>query len=58
MAAGAAQHGLHLMFAERHPYAGGAQRYAGCVENDDGFELELVAIKSPERNEDQPIHRP
>lgn len=50
LTADAAQHGWHLMFPERHPYAGGAQHYAAYLENDDGFEVELVAIKSPERN--------
>jgi hypothetical protein len=38
------------MFPERHPYAGGGQHYAAYLENDDGFEVELVAIKSPERS--------
>ncbi|MET7685039.1 VOC family protein [Streptomyces sp. NPDC005423] len=50
LTADAAQHGWHLMFPERHPYAGGAQHYAAYLENDDGFEIELAAIKSPERN--------
>ncbi|MFF4360228.1 hypothetical protein [Streptomyces sp. NPDC001604] len=44
----ATQHGWHLMFPEQHPYAGGRQHYAAYVENDDGFEVELVAINSPE----------
>lgn len=51
LAATAAQHGWHLMFPERHPYAGGAQHYAAYLENDDGFEVELVAVKPPERPE-------
>lgn len=50
LTATAAQRGWHLMFPERHPYAGGGQHYAAYLENDDGFEVELVAIKSPERN--------
>ncbi|MFJ9248231.1 hypothetical protein [Streptomyces sp. NPDC101776] len=50
LTADAAQHGWHLMLPERHPYADGAQHYAAYLENDDGFEVELVAIKSPERN--------
>ncbi|WP_020139770.1 VOC family protein [Streptomyces sp. 351MFTsu5.1] len=50
LAADATQHGWHLMFPERHPYAGGAQHYAAYLENDDGFEVELVAIKPPERD--------
>ncbi|MFC9247615.1 VOC family protein [Streptomyces sp. NPDC057136] len=57
LAAGAVQYGWHLLFPERHPYAGGRQHYAAYLENDDGFEVELVAIESPERNGDQPIHR-
>ncbi|UUU44923.1 hypothetical protein [Streptomyces sp. NBC_00162] len=32
-----------VMFPDRHPYAGGAQHYAAYLENDDGFEVELVA---------------
>lgn len=50
LVANAAGHGWHLMFPERHPYAGGGQHYAAYLENDDGFEVELVAINSPERN--------
>ncbi|MFE0098955.1 VOC family protein [Streptomyces sp. NPDC059009] len=44
----AAQHGWRLMFPEQHPYAGGGQHYAAYLENDDGFEIELVAIDPPE----------
>lgn len=40
----AARHGWRLMFPERHPYAGGEGHYAAYLENDDGFEVELVAI--------------
>ncbi|MFF5538609.1 hypothetical protein ACFY71_40210 [Streptomyces cinerochromogenes] len=47
--AGAAQHDWHLMFPERRPYAGGGQRYAAYPENDDGFEVEPIAINSPEQ---------
>jgi len=50
LTADAAEHGWHLMFPERHPYAGGAQHYAAYLENDDAFEVELVAIKAPDRN--------
>ncbi|MET9383442.1 VOC family protein [Streptomyces sp. NPDC002928] len=56
----AARHGWHLMFPDRHPYAGGPQHYAAYLENDDGFEVELVAIKSaaPDETEQDPhIHR-
>lgn len=48
LTADAAQHGWRLMFPGQHPYAGGGQHYAAYLENDDGFEVELVAIKSPE----------
>lgn len=34
------------MFPDRHPYAGGAQHYAAYLENDDGFEVELVAANA------------
>ncbi|WP_328868910.1 VOC family protein [Streptomyces sp. NBC_00287] len=50
LTADAARHGWHLLFPERHPYAGGAQHYAAYLENVDGFEVELVAISSPEQN--------
>ena len=36
-------HGWVLMFADRHPYAGGPAHYAAYLENRDGFEVELVA---------------
>lgn len=39
----AASHGWTLMFADRHPYAGGPAHYAACLENSAGFEVELVA---------------
>lgn len=45
LAAHATDHGWHLMFTDRHPYAGGQQHYAAYLENDDGFEVELVAIE-------------
>jgi catechol 2,3-dioxygenase-like lactoylglutathione lyase family enzyme len=35
--------GWALMFADRHPHAGGEQHYATYLENEDGFEVELVA---------------
>jgi catechol 2,3-dioxygenase-like lactoylglutathione lyase family enzyme len=35
--------GWRLMFADRHPHAGGPQHYAGFLENSDGYEVELVA---------------
>lgn len=39
----AAGHGWKLMFADQHPYAGGREHYAAYLENEDGFEVELVA---------------
>lgn len=39
---GAAGHGWRLLFPDRHPYAGGEGHCAAYLENDDGFEVELV----------------
>ena len=39
----AAQHGWTLLFADRHPYAGGPLHYAAYLEDAAGFEVELVA---------------
>ena len=36
-------HGWRLLFADRHPYAGGPGHYAAYLENDDGYEVELIA---------------
>lgn len=41
----APDHGWTLMFADRHPLAGGADHCAGYLENSDGFEIELVASR-------------
>jgi hypothetical protein len=38
----ASDHGWRLMFADRHPYAGGADHVAAYLESDEGFEVELV----------------
>jgi catechol-2,3-dioxygenase len=43
MTAAAQEHGWALMFADRHPHAGGSEHYAAYLENGDGFEVELVA---------------
>src|SRR5262245_13100005 len=43
LVAGATGHGWTLLFADRHPFAGGPQHYAAYLENVDGFEVELVA---------------
>jgi catechol 2,3-dioxygenase-like lactoylglutathione lyase family enzyme len=58
LATDAAHHGWRLMFPERHPYAGGEQHYAAYLENDDGFEVELVAINSPEQGPGLPKPQP
>ncbi|MGI5283874.1 VOC family protein [Nonomuraea polychroma] len=42
-------HGWTLMFPDRHPYAGGAQHYAAYLEDEDGFEIELVAFDGADR---------
>lgn len=39
----ALDNGFTLMFAEKHPYAGGPQHYAAYIEDETGFEIELVA---------------
>ncbi|WP_354644141.1 VOC family protein [Kitasatospora camelliae] len=44
LVAEAPRHGWTLMFADRHPHAGGPQTYAAYLENTDGFEVELVAL--------------
>jgi len=36
-------HGWSLLFGDRHPHAGGAEHYAAYLENDHGFEVEVVA---------------
>ncbi|WP_241521647.1 reverse transcriptase-like protein [Arthrobacter pityocampae] len=43
MARRAASHGWTLLFADRHPFAGGPDHYAAYLENAEGFEVELVA---------------
>lgn len=45
-------HGWRLLFEDRHPRAGGPNHYAAYLENDDGFEVELVA-----RTESQAVGR-
>lgn len=43
LVAAAPAHGWTLLFADRHPQAGGPGTYAGYLANRDGFEVELVA---------------
>lgn len=45
LAAEALERGFSLMFAQLHPYAGGAQHYAAYLEDASGFEVELVAMQ-------------
>lgn len=35
-------YGWRLMFADRHPYAGGPHHYAAYFENEEGFEVEVA----------------
>lgn len=39
----APRHGWNLMFTDRHPHAGGLDHHAAFLENQDGFQIELVA---------------
>lgn len=39
----APEHGWRTMFEDRHPYAGGEAHYAAFLEDDDAFEVEVVA---------------
>lgn len=49
IAADGGDHGWHLLFPDQHPYAGGDDHYAGYLENDHGFEVEIVATGGPGR---------
>lgn len=39
----APRHGWSLLFRDGHPFAGGPGHYAAYLENDDGYEVEIVA---------------
>src|SRR5690625_4873700 len=39
----ATSYGWSLMFADKHPHAGGPHHYAAYLENAEGFEVEIVA---------------
>ncbi|MFY1636594.1 VOC family protein [Solwaraspora sp. WMMB335] len=41
-------HGWSLLFADRHPYAGGPDTYAGYLADRYGYEVELVATGTDE----------
>ena len=43
LAASAPSHGWTLLFADKHPYAGGEPHYAAYLANTDGYEVELIA---------------
>jgi catechol 2,3-dioxygenase-like lactoylglutathione lyase family enzyme len=43
LAASAPMYGWTLLFADKHPYAGGEDHYAAYLANTDGYEVELVA---------------
>jgi RimJ/RimL family protein N-acetyltransferase len=57
LVAAATGRGWRLLFADRHPHAGGDHQYAAYLEDPDGFEIELVAAKtdaSPHRGVNDP----
>lgn len=43
LAVAAPEHSWRLLFADRHPYAGGPDQYAAYLENTDGYEAEIIA---------------
>lgn len=43
LVARAPAYGWSLLFADRHPYAGGPDTYAGYLTDGSGFEVELCA---------------
>ena len=43
LVAAAPAHGWELLFADRHPYAGGPEHYAADLHDGQGFEVEVVA---------------
>jgi catechol 2,3-dioxygenase-like lactoylglutathione lyase family enzyme len=50
VAAAGPAHGWELLFADRHPHAGGEPTYAAYLADTDGFEVEVVgpdAISQP-----------
>src|SRR6266511_327516 len=54
LTAQAAEHGWTLMFADRHPHAGGNDHYAAYLEDPDGFEVELVATAGAATSRERP----
>jgi catechol 2,3-dioxygenase-like lactoylglutathione lyase family enzyme len=47
LVAEAPAHGWRLLFADRHPFAGGPEHRAAYLEDADGYEVELVAESAP-----------
>jgi len=43
LTAAAGDHGWSLLYADRHPFAGGPQTYAAHLANSDGYQVEVVA---------------
>jgi hypothetical protein len=43
LAASAPAYGWTLLFADKHPYAGGEDHYSAYLASTDGYEVELVA---------------
>jgi len=46
LARDAVGHGWRELFADRYPHAGGPDHYAAYLEDEDGFEVELVADRA------------
>ncbi len=46
LAADGPAHGWELLFADRHPHAGGEESYAAYLADGDGFEVEVVADRA------------
>jgi hypothetical protein len=44
LVADAPSHGWALLFADRHPFAGGPEHYAAYLEDSDGFEVEVEVV--------------
>lgn len=43
----APHHGWKPLYHDRYPHAGGPDHYAGWLENDEGFKVEVVADRPP-----------
>lgn len=53
LAAEAPARGWSLLFADRHPHAGGPAHYAAYLQDPDGHEVELVACRASENRRTQ-----